>query len=121
MNHINVLYNNDLGIAFKWKKDLTKEEDRVQLVFKDNGLYLTETELKYFSAEIKKNYKKANLCNACIKNKECNTLLVQSPCPQISFAMNYIDLIKLKDLVEGTINQVQLKSIFKTLNIQTKS
>ena len=92
----------------------------MQLVFKDNGLYLTQAELDVFNKEIQKNYKQANLCNACTKKETCNTLLVQSPCPQISFSMNYFDLLQLKDLVEGAITQVQLKSIFSAHNIKTK-
>lgn len=41
MEDINTIYYNDLGIAFKWKRCAAKDFNKIQLVFKNTGLFLT--------------------------------------------------------------------------------
>ena len=121
MNDINTLYNNDYGIAFQWKKGVSKDLKRVQLVFRNTGMFLNHEELLEFHKEIDRIYNMPKNCRNCIKNRTCNTLLLQTPCPQISFALNYKELLDVQDLVKGTLIQLELNLYLIHQNINTKN
>jgi len=49
MDEIYSLYHNEYGMSFKWKRGAVQDLNKVQLVFRDTGLFLTEKELTEFS------------------------------------------------------------------------
>ncbi|GAB5475250.1 MAG: hypothetical protein Mars2KO_33490 [Maribacter sp.] len=108
MKDIHPIYHNDFGFAFQWKGNLRHTVTKVQIVFRDTGLLLSKEELIRFSDNIKYTKENSSLCKNCAHNESCKALLVDSPAPQISFAMNAKELEAVQDLVEGTLFQMNL-------------
>ncbi|MEL6916623.1 MAG: hypothetical protein AAFO99_02725 [Bacteroidota bacterium] len=49
-----------------------------------------------------------SLCKDCAQNESCRALLLDTPAPQVSLAMNLKELNAIHDLVEGTLFQLNL-------------
>jgi hypothetical protein len=120
MKDINTLYYNDFGIAFKWKRCAAKDIKKIQLVFRNTGLFLTEQELAYFCKQVDNSLNSQSLCSDCKHDESCKSLLLQTPVNQISFAMSIIELKDVQDLIKGTIAQLQLEKMLKTYNIHKR-
>lgn len=108
MQDIYPIYQNNYGIAFQWKRNSVKDILKVQIVFRDTGLLLSKEELTQFSKNIKYTKENNSLCNDCVNNESCRALLIDSPAPQITFAVNVKELNGVHDLVEGTLFQMNL-------------
>lgn len=117
MDDINTIYHNDYGIAFQWKKSAIKDHKKVQLVFRNTGLYLSLNELVSFSKTINRTISKPQMCKDCKHNNECKSILLETPASQISFAVSYIELKQIQDLLKGTLFQLQLENVFKENDI----
>jgi hypothetical protein len=113
MDHIHILYSNDFGISFRWEHDLANHSNNVQLVFRDTGLDLNRKELSFFATQIKAALNRPHPCSDCKLNKACKSLLLQTPAPQISFAMSYHELESAKDLIQGTFFQLELNQLIE--------
>ncbi|WP_299891429.1 hypothetical protein [uncultured Lacinutrix sp.] len=113
MDDINTIYYNDFGIAFQWKRCAIEDYKKIQLVFRNTGLFLSFNELLVFSKNIEKVFSKPSLCKDCKENESCKSLLQEAPNPQISFAVSYIELKSIQDLVKGTLVQLELDNVFK--------
>lgn len=115
MEDVNVIYHNNFGIAFKWKESIVKiKTDRIQLVFKDMGFYLTEKEVREFSENIRiaQPYK---ACSNCENPGNCRTILLKTPLKKMDFVVNKQELNEICDLVEGTLFHLQIESYLKDL------
>lgn len=112
MQDIDLIYRNRLGIAFRWKRNAATQMKKVQLIFRDTGLLLTGEELVKFSADIEKVFNESQefLCKDCQVQGACRSLLLDSPAPQVTFSVSYEELLDLKDLVGGTLFQLNLDS-----------
>ncbi len=108
MEDINAIYHNPFGIAFQWKRNSTKDIHKVQMVFRNTGLLLTHTELQQFLKNIKCTMESTPLCSDCANNDACRALLIDTPAPQVSLAVNHRELQGIYDLVEGTLFQLNL-------------
>lgn len=108
MRDIHHIYHNNFGMAFQWKKTTAKDIKKVQIVFRDTGLLLSKEELTQFSKNIKYTRDNSSLCSDCANNESCKALLIDSPAPQITFAVNFKELNGIQDLVEGTLFQMNL-------------
>ena len=101
MEDINTIYYNSFGIAFKWKRCAIKDLKKIQLVFRNTGLFLTPNELIQFSKNIKKSLNQSLKCDECSNQNSCKSILLEAPNAQTSFAMNYSELKEMDDLVRG--------------------
>ncbi|MEK6152972.1 hypothetical protein WIW50_06920 [Flavobacteriaceae bacterium 3-367] len=108
MNDINPIYHNQFGVAFQWKRNRAKDLKKIQMVFRDTGLLLTQEELVQFSRHIKCTLDSNTLCKDCAENESCRVLLLDTPAPQVSLAMNQKELLAVHDLVQGTLFQLDL-------------
>lgn len=108
MQDILPIYHNQFGVAFRWKRNSVKDILKVQIVFRDTGLLLSKEELTQFSKNIKYTKDHSSLCSDCEHNESCKALLIDSPAPQITFAVNVKELDGIQDLVEGTLFQMNL-------------
>ncbi len=115
MQEINPIYNNIFGVAFQWKGSITKDIKKVQLVFRDTGLLLSHEELLQFSKNITFTKKNSPMCTDCTHNESCRALLVDSPAPQVTFALNAKELEAIEDLVKGTLFQLNLDSYLNSM------
>lgn len=118
MDDINKLYHNDFGIAFQWKRCAAKDYKKIQLVFRSTGLFLSKKELLEFNNYVDISLKRPPLCIDCKENSDCKSLLLQTPAPQISLAVSYTELESIKDLLKGTLTQLDLERILKANTIK---
>ncbi len=110
MTDMNPIYYNQFGVAFQWRRNNIKDILKIQIVFRDTGLLLSKEELIQFSKNIKFTKENNMSCQDCMHNESCKALLVDSPAPQITFAMNTLELNAVDDLVTGTLFQMNLEN-----------
>ena len=113
MDDINTIYYNKFGITFQWKKWIAKDFKKIQIVFRNTGLLLTQSELIQFSDTIERTLDSACLCNDCMENDSCKLVLLKAPNPQTSFSMTYNELKEIQDLIKGTLFQLGLDILLK--------
>ncbi|MEW5676751.1 hypothetical protein ABGT15_10590 [Flavobacterium enshiense] len=109
MQQLQEVYHNDLGVAFFWKKDGKVLEEKVQLVFKETGLYLSTSDLMKFSKEVDTTCDKI-CCSDCELKNRCQRYLLRTPFEGLELAVSAAEALQIKDLVEGTLFQMQLNS-----------
>ncbi|CAM3555118.1 hypothetical protein ZORO111903_19650 [Zobellia roscoffensis] len=110
MEDINPIYHNPFGVAFQWKRPTAKDQKKVQIVFRDTGLLLSQNELVQFKRNIECTMKSNSPCIDCQQHDTCRSLLLDTPAPQITLAMNQKELSAVQDLVDGTLFQLNLDS-----------
>lgn len=116
MADMHLLYHNKFGVAFQWKRNSAKDLMKIQLVFRDTGLKVSKKELTLFLENIKHTKDSCSHCSECSQKESYKALLVDSPAPQVSFAMNMKELDDVQDLVEGTLFQLNLDNFIRKLN-----
>lgn len=108
MKEIEQIYCNDFGVAFYWKKSGIALYDKVQVIFRETGFYLTYNEIAEFSYIIN-NINESTECSACEKiNKNCK-LLLKTPFEGLEMAVSQNELLDIKDLIEGALFKIRLK------------
>ncbi len=112
---IEPLYYNEIGISFFWKKVKTGDTAKVQLVFRDTGLLLSAQELNVFSENVKALMRSKPLCADCQNKEGCRSLLLETHLTALSFAISPSELGQLRDLLEGTLFQLQLNACLDDL------
>lgn len=114
MDDINLIYNNKFGLAFQWKKSSLNKQQKVQLIFRDTGMFLNKEQIKKF-AELTEKCLNSSQCGQCPRNERCRSILVESPITDVSFAMSPIEINQLNDLLIGTLFHPQFDSYFDNL------
>ncbi|WP_289041376.1 hypothetical protein [uncultured Zobellia sp.] len=110
MEDINPIYHNPFGVAFQWKRNSTKDIRKIQIVFRDTGLLLSLNELEQFKKNIECTKNSNAMCSECGQHETCRSLLLDTPAPQITLAMNKKELDAVHDLVDGTLFQLNLNN-----------
>ncbi len=113
MEEVYIIYYNSFGIVFKWKRCPSKDINKIQLVFRDTGVYLTLKELTHFSDLIDRALSKSLTCKDCKKNKSCKSILLETPVPQVSFVMTHHELLDMQDLIKGALFQFGLDDVLQ--------
>lgn len=107
MQQLKQIYHNDLGVAFFWKIDKKILVEKVQLVFKETGFYLSNRELMKFAQELDTTCSK--ICTPdCELRQQCHRYLLRTPFEGLELAVSADEALQLKDLVAGTLFQIQL-------------
>ena len=107
MKEIEQIYFNDFGVAFHWKKNDMVLSEKVQLVFKETGFYFSYSEMKDFAYLITVACRETG-CDAFCHKSQCRKYLLKTPLQQIDLAMTKNELLQIRDLVEGTIFNMEL-------------
>lgn len=107
MKEIEQIYFNDFGVAFFWKRNDEVLKDRIQIVFKETGFYLTVNEIMDFTGIVNEMADKS-CCNECSMRKKCHKFLLKTPLREIDLAVNQSELSNIKDLLEGTLFNIEL-------------
>lgn len=107
MKQVEQLYFNDFGVAFFWKKNGVVLKDKVQLVFKETGFYLSGTEVQEFAVIIDDTFAEMG-CSTCCHRGRCHKFLLKTPLSQVDLAVTRSELFQIKDLVEGALFYAQL-------------
>lgn len=109
MEQIQQIYLNSLGITFYWEKEEGVIPNRVQLIFKEIGLFFTVDELNEFEYLIDESIAKNNCCEGCaLRNANCKFLL-KTPLYQLDLSVSLGELKFLKDLVNGTLFRIKME------------
>ncbi|WP_093021997.1 hypothetical protein [Pustulibacterium marinum] len=112
MSHnIRYVYKNESGITFFWSEPKSYLYDKVQLIFRDIGFYLSIQEIKDFYNCIQeaRSNTSTNGCSNCNGNKECRSILLQTPAKQVDLAVSFSELSGIEDLIKGTLFQIELQ------------
>ncbi|ULC59635.1 hypothetical protein MBM09_01355 [Flaviramulus sp. BrNp1-15] len=114
-NDIYKIYHNNIGIAFKWKyTSLKQAHNKIQIVFRNMGFYLTIKEIKQF-------YKKVNdakdplHCSCCNNDPESRNILLKTPSEKVDIAVNQKELFEVEDLIKGTLFQLDLDNYLNNI------
>lgn len=113
MEEINRIYYNSIGVAFQWKRDIDSS-DKVQVIFRDTGFYLSPKEISKFAFHVKQAMARG-CCRNCKRRKECRSILLKTPSNIIDLAVSKEELILISDLIEGTLFQLELKDYLNRL------
>lgn len=113
MDNIHELYYNKFGIAFRWFLSNDKTSKKIQIVFRDTGLYLSKKQIISFLNQTETVLKTQPLCNDCKYNKNCKSYLLEIPIASVSFAMSYNEITQFIDLLKGTLFQIEMDTILK--------
>ncbi len=117
MNDIHVIYKNSFGVTFLWKQQSLKNRSRIQIVFKETGLYLNHKELSSFKKLVFEAHQRFGKCKECPMNKDCKQLL-ETPFSQLSFAVTKQEIEHIKDLIEGTLFQIDMERMLINFDIK---
>lgn len=111
MEGIKKIYSNDIGISFEWKDSNSK---LTQIIFRDTGFHLKETEIEEFLEKIHDSKEQKN-CATCSRGDNCKSILLQTPSSKVSMAVSKIELGQIDDLIKGTLFQIRLNNYLKDL------
>lgn len=114
MDNVETIYINDFGVAFYWRKEDEVLTDRVQIVFKETGFYLSKAEIRKFSGMIGDACSKQD-CGSCCARGRCHRFLLKTPLREIDLAVSSGELTKIKDLIEGTLFHLELYDYLNTV------
>ena len=118
MEDISIIYQNTFGIIFIWKRCAIKDLNKINVIFNTTGLHFTVEELVKFKNNIEDALQRPNGCKDCYDNNSYRRILLETPFPQVSFAMNYKDLEMIYDLVSGAFFELNLSHILRKNNIK---
>lgn len=107
MEQIQQIYLNSLGITFYWEKQEGIIPNRIQLIFKEIGLFFTVDELKDFNYLIDESIAKNHCCENCNLNSNYKFLL-KTPLYPLDLSVSMNELNDIKDLVYGTLFKIQM-------------
>lgn len=107
MQQLQEIYQNDIGITFFWKKKEEILQEKVQLVFKETGFYLSATDLMKFAKALKVTCSQIS-CSDCGLRTKCHRYLLRTPFDGLELAVSSEEALLIKDLVEGTLFRIHL-------------
>ncbi|GLB48718.1 hypothetical protein Y10_10860 [Neptunitalea sp. Y10] len=106
--NIYILHRNDFGIAFMWKKPKKVTSEKIQLIFRDIGFYLTYNEFKEFKQCVADTRDSIADCGfGCYG--DCRSLLLRTPLKQLDVAISFEELEEIEDLIHGALFRIQLE------------
>ena len=103
MEDIFKVYDNEIGIAFKWQSNA----DLIQVIFRDIGFLLSFKEIKLFLNQVLDS-KQKEVCLGCKLGKDCRSMLLKTPSYKVSIAVSLNELDEVEDLLRGTLFQTTL-------------
>ena len=116
MREVEQIYYNEFGVAFHWKKGNEVLTEKVQVVFKETGFYLSYEEIKAFAQIIDNTCEEMDDdCGACCHRNRCHKFLLKTPVQQVDLAVSRSELMQIKDLVEGTLFNMDLYEYISTI------
>jgi hypothetical protein len=107
MKEVEQIYYNDFGVAFHWKRDGEVLKEKVQIIFKETGFYFSNEQIAEF-ADIIDQTCRENSCASCCHRAQCHKFLLKTPLNQIDLAVNNAELLQIKDIVQGTLFNLNL-------------
>lgn len=113
MENVDIIYQNDMAIAFRWKRCAIEYYKKINIVFNNTALHLTEKEVVIFETYITKALSRPHSCKDCCDGIPCRSMLLETPIPQISFSMSYVELLSIQDLIKKVLFELGTDRILK--------
>ena len=110
MSDVYKIYDNQIGISFKWHKDSLL----TQIIFKNVGFHLCLEEIELFIDQIQLS-RVHKSCLDCKMSDDCKSLLLRTPSSNVSMAVSLKELNDIEDLLNGTMFQLELNDYLKDL------
>ncbi|GAB1856510.1 hypothetical protein MHTCC0001_13450 [Flavobacteriaceae bacterium MHTCC 0001] len=112
MEDINIIFKNDFGIVFHWKRCPLGHYKKINFTFAKIALHLTKPEILVFARLID------DALNRLIKNMKKNQndtiTFVETSLPQLSLILDYEELLSLQNLVEGALLELGIDLVINT-------
>lgn len=105
------IYDNEIGISFKWKN---QDSPLIQVIFRDIGFHLYVEEIEYFLEKVIAS-KSQKTCHSCQSKETCRSLLLHTPLHKVSLAVSRVELNQIEDLLEGTLFYANLNRYLNNL------
>lgn len=112
MKHIDIIYQNESGISFYWKTS-AYNSIKAQVVFRDMGFYFTLDQLKAF-AHLTQDTLTQSTCKDCPAPRECRSLLLKTPSPDVDLAVSRDEVYAIQDLLDQTILRMETQQFMQT-------
>lgn len=107
MEDIYKIYDNKIGISFRWTH---LQSDLTQVIFRDTGFHLSESEIELFIEKVT-DAKIQKPCRGCkMGNASCRSILLQTPSNKVSIAVSLVELGHIEDLLRGTLFQLRMNN-----------
>jgi hypothetical protein len=104
MEEIDIIHKTQFGISFFWKS----KKDKLQVVFRDTGFFLSVEEVKLFQKNVIEAVEQG-CCSQCKTPKDCKSILLKTPSSKIELAVSKIELEEINTLLGATLFQLGLK------------
>ncbi|UZO81734.1 hypothetical protein NBT05_04515 [Aquimarina sp. ERC-38] len=112
MEEIDLIYKNNIGMAFYWKACTNKS--KIQVIFKDVGFLLNTSELFLFSSQCQQSLL-SSTCSEC-GNDNCKSYLLKTPSSKIDLAVSKNELKDIDDLLVHTVDKVTISQLLRNIH-----
>lgn len=115
MEDFHKIYHNSFGASIQWKRSIKEHFNKVQIVFKNTGLYMTHEEIQLFSSYIDEAMSSAvnSILVENLDQEKKSLYPVETPFSQLCFAMTLAEVKGLQDLIKGTLFNLNYTSLIK--------
>ena len=113
LDKVNKLHANKFGIAFTEKADDSLEK-KINILFNNTVLTFNEVELNIFLQDIE-NTLSFSSPGSGKYTRYYKSNILETPVYQLRYVMSYNDLELIKDLVKGTLFQIELSGMLQEL------
>jgi len=110
MDTVFKIYDNTIGISFKWQKNTSL----TQIIFRDTGFHLSIEEIELFLDQVQLS-KINKSCLECKMGANCRSMLLRTPSSKVSLAVSSNELKDIEDLLKGTLFQLELNEYLQKI------
>lgn len=117
IDRIDKIHSNKIGIAFFDKseiEDIDFEQD-IYLLFNNTILVFNIFELEIFFQDVINTMNNVSESSKGKHSKYYKCIILETPLDQLRLVSSYNDLQLLKDLIKGTLFQIELSGILKEI------
>ena len=118
MTKIDLLYKNEIGIAFKWTQYVLNPSKNVNFIFKNTILDLNKKEINLFIQYIQIALANSLNCKNFNEKDSCSSILLETPISKLRFSMSIQELILVQDLLCNANFYLGLKSMLNDFSIK---
>ena len=118
MSKIDLLYKNEIGIAFRWTQYILNTPKNINFTIKDTILNLNKKEINLFIQYIQIALSDSLNSKKFDEKDYCSLILLETPISKLSFTMSIQELILVQELLCSANFYLSLKSILRGFSIK---
>ncbi|MEL6809732.1 MAG: hypothetical protein AAFP76_00165 [Bacteroidota bacterium] len=116
MKEIDPIYKNEIGLGFYWRRSGTSLKDKIQIIFRDTGFYLSHLEISEFYQQTIEALSRPR-CTSCKTQECCRSILLRTPFSQVDLAVSTVELEGMEDLLSGILFHLNLRQYLNGLGL----